>query len=68
MGHLKSADLHDRGVSSQSFEPDHHETSNSKWWLWIVVLAIVAALAFWYHRGTQGQHAGAGSRKRLRPR
>jgi len=60
MGHLKSADLHDRGVSSQSFEPDHHETSNSKWWLWIVVLAIVAALAFWYHRGTKASTQAQG--------
>jgi multidrug efflux system membrane fusion protein len=68
MGHLKSADLHQRSASSESFEPDGRETSGSKWWLWIVVLAIVAALGFWYYRGNKasteaqgpGSAAGAG--------
>jgi multidrug efflux system membrane fusion protein len=57
MGHLKSADLHDR---SESFEPDGRETSGSKWWLWIVVLVIVAALGFWYYRGTKANTEAQG--------
>ena len=60
MGHLKSADLHDRRASSESFEPDGRETSGSKWWLWIVVLAIVAALGFWYYRGTKANTEAQG--------
>lgn len=71
MGHLKSADLHDRRAPSESFEPDGRETSNSKWWLWIIVLAILAALAFWYYRSSKasteaqgpGNGAGQGSGK-----
>jgi len=53
MGHLKSADLHDQRASSESFEPDGRETSNGKWWLWIVILAVVAAVGFWYYRGSK---------------
>ncbi len=68
MGHLKSADLPDRRPSSETFEPDHQETSTSKWWLWIVVLAIIAALAFWYYRGTRASTQAQGPGERRRPR
>jgi multidrug efflux system membrane fusion protein len=73
MGHLKSAELHDRRTSTESFDPDGRETSNSKWWLWIVVLAIAAAVGFWYYRGSkasieaQGPAYGPGAGKGGRP-
>jgi multidrug efflux system membrane fusion protein len=54
MGHLNSIDLP---------EPDTRESSTaqsakSRWWLWIVVLAVVAVAA-WYYRGA---HSEAGSK------
>jgi membrane fusion protein, multidrug efflux system len=64
MGHLKSADLGERGLPREDFEPRRRETG-SRWWLWVIVLAVIAALGFWYYRGsktsTEAQSsAGAG--------
>jgi membrane fusion protein, multidrug efflux system len=55
MGHLKSTELR---------EPYAHPTSSgqtpeakSRWWLWVVVLAIVAGLGFWYFRSKDSTEA-----------
>jgi multidrug efflux system membrane fusion protein len=61
MGHLKSADLHDRSAPSEGSEPRGGETPNSRWWLWVLVLAVLAALAFWYFRGTEASTEGQGA-------
>jgi multidrug efflux system membrane fusion protein len=60
MGHLKSADLHNRGATTESFEPDGRGAAGSKWWLWVVVVAILAALAFWYYRGNKASTEAQG--------
>lgn len=47
MGHLDSIELPERDVrDSPAAEP-----AKSRWWLWIVVLAVVA-VGIWYYRGT----------------
>jgi multidrug efflux system membrane fusion protein len=61
MGHLKSADLHDRSAPSEGFEPRGGETPNSRWWLWVLGLAVLAALAFWYFHGTEANGEGQGA-------
>src|SRR5450432_289867 len=55
MGHLKSTELR---------EPYAHPASSgqtpeakSRWWLWVVVLAIVAGLGFWYFRSKDSTEA-----------
>jgi multidrug efflux system membrane fusion protein len=60
MGHLKSVGLQDRRAPGESFEPHGRETPNSRWWLWIIVLAVLAALAFWYFRGTKASTEAQG--------
>jgi multidrug efflux system membrane fusion protein len=64
MGHLKSADLREQGAPREDFEP-RGEQAGSRWWLWVIVLGIIAVLGFWYFRGgkasTEAQSpAGAG--------
>jgi multidrug efflux system membrane fusion protein len=61
MGHLKSAELPDRRAASEDFEPRDREASGSRWWLWVIVLAILAALAFWYFRGTKAGSEAQGA-------
>jgi membrane fusion protein, multidrug efflux system len=65
MGHLKSADLHDRNVAHEGYDTPSSESRGSRWWVWVILLALIAALAFWYFRGSKGsteaQSAGAGA-------
>jgi membrane fusion protein, multidrug efflux system len=56
MGHLKSADLHDRNVAHeghQGYDTPSSESRGSRWWVWVILLALIAALAFWYFRGSK---------------
>jgi multidrug efflux system membrane fusion protein len=46
MGHLKSIDLPEPETRDSSAA----QPARSRWWLWIVVLAVVA-VAVWYYRG-----------------
>jgi multidrug efflux system membrane fusion protein len=52
MGHLSSTNLSEQGARGGAPMPEGRETK-SRWWLWIVVLGIVAALGFWYFRGSR---------------
>jgi multidrug efflux system membrane fusion protein len=45
MGHLNSIDLPEPGARGSSAA----QPAKSRWWLWIVVLAVVA-IAIWYYR------------------
>jgi multidrug efflux system membrane fusion protein len=47
MGHLDSIGLPDRGARDSSAA----QPAKSRWWLWIVVLGLVA-IGIWYYRGT----------------
>src|SRR5262249_31010960 len=60
-----SADLRERGVPSDDFAPRDRETSGgSRWWVWVLVLAVIAGLGYWYFRGdkasTEAQSGQAG--------
>jgi multidrug efflux system membrane fusion protein len=46
MGHLKSIDL----PEPETRESSAAQPAKSRWWLWVVVLAVVA-VAVWYYRG-----------------
>jgi membrane fusion protein, multidrug efflux system len=68
MGHLKSADLHDRNVAHeghQGYDTPSCESRGSRWWVWVILLGLIAALAFWYFRGskasTEAQSAAPGA-------
>jgi multidrug efflux system membrane fusion protein len=68
MGHLKSADLHDRNVAHeghQGYDTPSSESRGSRWWVWVILLGLIAALAFWYFRGskasTEAQSAAPGA-------
>jgi multidrug efflux system membrane fusion protein len=61
MGHLKSADLPDRRAAGEDFGHHDGEASGSRRWLWILVLAILAALAFWYFRSTRASTEAQGT-------
>lgn len=56
MGHLKSIDLPDPGARDSSAAPP--AKAKSRWWLWIVILAVVA-IGIWYYRGHSTSQAGA---------
>jgi multidrug efflux system membrane fusion protein len=56
MGHLKSIDLPDPGARDSSAAPP--AKAKSRWWLWIVILAVVA-IGIWYYRGHSTSEAGA---------
>lgn len=63
MGHLKSAELRDRTVPGDDFTPRDAETSGgSRWWVWVIVLALILGGAYWYFhgRGTEAQSSQAG--------
>jgi multidrug efflux system membrane fusion protein len=50
MGHLKSIDLPEPETRDSSTA----QPAKSRWWLWIVVLAVVA-VAVWYYRGAHSE-------------
>jgi len=54
MGHLNSIDLPKPGARDSSAAPP----AKSRWWLWIVILAVVA-IGIWYYRGHSTSEAGA---------
>jgi multidrug efflux system membrane fusion protein len=55
MGHLDSIELPERGARDSSAT----EPAKSRWWLWVVVLGVIA-LGIWYYRGTHAtSEAGA---------
>jgi membrane fusion protein, multidrug efflux system len=53
MGHLNSADLRERSAPEEDYGPHGGERSESKWWVWVIVLALVGGLGFWYFRGNR---------------
>ena len=54
MGQLNSIDLPEPGARDSSAAPP----AKSRWWLWIVILAVVA-IGIWYYRGHSTSEAGA---------
>jgi multidrug efflux system membrane fusion protein len=55
MGHLDSIELPERGARDSSATVP----TKSRWWLWVVVLGVIA-LGIWYYRGTHAtSEAGA---------
>jgi membrane fusion protein, multidrug efflux system len=57
MGHLDSIELPERGTRDSSAT----EPAKSRWWLWVVVLGVIAA-GVWYYRGAHAtSEAGANS-------
>jgi len=55
MGHLDSIELPNREARDSSAA----EAAKSRWWVWIVVLALVA-VAIWYYRGTRSMSEAGG--------
>ena len=55
MGHLKSIDLPEPGARDSSAAPP----AKSRWWLWIVILAVVA-IGIWYYRGVRSTSEAGG--------
>jgi multidrug efflux system membrane fusion protein len=55
MGQLKSIELPEPGTRDSSAA----QPAKSRWWLWIVVLAVVA-LGIWYYRGTHSASEAGG--------
>ena len=53
MGHLNSIDLPEPGARDSSAAPP---AKKSRWWLWVVILAV-AAVGFWYYRGRSTSEA-----------
>src|SRR6476660_253162 len=62
MGHLKSAELRERGVPQDDFVPRDGESSGGRWWIWVILLAIVVGGGYWYFhgKGTEAQSSQAG--------
>jgi len=57
MGHPKSIDLPEPGARESSAAPPAR--AKSRWWLWIVILAVVC-IGIWYYRGAHStSEAGA---------
>src|ERR1700684_4520475 len=55
MGHLDSIELPERGARDSSAT----EPAKSRWWLWVVVLGVIA-VGIWYYHGTHASsEAGA---------
>src|SRR5271170_280036 len=55
MGHLDSIELPDRGTRDSSAA----EPAKSRWWLWVVVLALAVG-GIWYYRGTHSTSEAGG--------
>src|SRR5215813_5636051 len=62
MGHLKSAELRERGVPQDDFGPRAGEGSGGKWWIWVILLAVLVGGGYWYFhgKGTEAQNSEAG--------
>ena len=56
MGQLKSIELPEPGTRDSSAE----QPAKSRWWLWIVVLAVTA-LGIWYYRGAHSTSEAGGT-------
>jgi len=68
MGHLKSADLQGRSVPREElrdeYAPHGDEGGGSRWWVWVIVLAVVVGAGYWYFHGkanTEAQNSGGAS-------
>jgi membrane fusion protein, multidrug efflux system len=59
MGHLKSADLQGRNVPSEEprdeFAPRDYQGGGSKWWVWVIVLAVLIGGGYWYFHGKSSE-------------
>jgi multidrug efflux system membrane fusion protein len=55
MGHLDSLELPERDVADSTAT----QPAKSRWWLWIVVLAVVG-VGIWYYRGTHSTSEAGG--------
>ncbi|MGC1414275.1 MAG: MdtA/MuxA family multidrug efflux RND transporter periplasmic adaptor subunit [Candidatus Acidiferrum sp.] len=55
MGHIDSLELPERGSQNSSASPP----VKSRWWLWIVVLALIG-VGIWYFRGTRSTSEAGG--------
>src|SRR5271156_316633 len=55
MGHLDSIELPERGARESSAT----EPAKSRWWLWIVVLGVLA-VGIWYYRGAHSTSEAGG--------
>jgi multidrug efflux system membrane fusion protein len=58
MGHLKSIDLPEPGARESSAAPPAR--AKSRWWLWIVILAVVC-IGIWYYRGAHSTSEAGGN-------
>ena len=52
MGHLKSMDIPEPGTREGVSPSSQASQSKSRWWLWILVLGVIA-VGIWYYRGTR---------------
>ncbi|MGB2624055.1 MAG: MdtA/MuxA family multidrug efflux RND transporter periplasmic adaptor subunit [Candidatus Acidiferrum sp.] len=55
MGHLDSIDLPEQGARDSAAAPP----AKSRWWLWIVVLGVIA-IGIWYFRGARSTSEAGG--------
>jgi membrane fusion protein, multidrug efflux system len=55
MGHLKSMELPERDAHDSHAQPP----AKSRWWLWIVILGVIA-IAIWYFRGERATSEAGG--------
>jgi multidrug efflux system membrane fusion protein len=55
MGHLKSMELPERDAHDSHAQ----RPAKSRWWLWIVILAVIA-IAIWYFRGERSTSEAGG--------
>lgn len=56
MGHLDSIELPERGARDSSATVP----AKSRWWLWVVVLGVIA-VGIWYYRGTHATSEAGGA-------
>ena len=59
MGHPKSIDLAEPGKSGPAELTDSHPTK-SRWWLWILIIGLIAA-GIWYFHGSRSASQAADS-------
>jgi len=56
MGHLNSIDLPEPGTKGSSTA----QPAKSRWWLWVIILVVIAA-GIWYYRGTHSTSEAGGA-------